>query len=515
MAPSQVKESDRVLDRESLHALLALALGRPVGEVASTDWNSLLAAATRERLLGLTWSRGSDVIRAAAPVEVAKRWQRGALLLGLHARAQLDELAQVVSALSSAGVPAVVLKGAPLAQRIYNDFTLRPTLDSDLFVPVEHRSSTVEVLHEIGWRRTGGQWPEEETFERQVGDETFVLEVHSSPIDDASLDHIALPVEASSVRIAGHAVAAQGGPFLPAYLASHLVKHHEKPLLWAVDFAQLWNALDEVEREEALRAASQVGLQRHLKWAVRLAKDIFLASSSSAAVAEPALRRLQHGLARRSDLGRLRQLVWLSASPSHAYRVLAGRLWPAAWRHGWRAAPAYFSARAVRWAYRHAVFERSAAASLDCGGEPTLSLDDPDCANQLSVALARSHRVWVSSVGQNMAPAIPPYALAGIASHVGRVLAVGDVVMVRSAAGQCTLERVTSLGDDFVRVKSDTHLTTERSVSREAILGLCDLVRVGDDEIPIERRPFGNAGMLRAIVRARFGKPAVAFRHVT
>ena len=506
MSRPQPGESQYWIDGESLRALLALALGRPLPEIR-LRWASLLSLAIRERVAGVIWSRSASAVRKGAPPEIASRWQRCALVLGLHSRRQLKELAAAIRALRAHDVPAVVLKGAPLAQRLYGDFTVRPTLDADLYVPLEHRAAAADALGEIGWRRMSARWPEEEKFERQSGDHTFVLEVHSSPIDDASLDHICFPVEQRPATVGEHTLPAHDGRFLPAYLAAHLLKHHEKPLLWAVDFTVLWSSLDDPTRADAVRAAREVGLQRHLAWAVALAGDIrdagALDVTSSAAVS-----RLQRVLAPKSDLQRVMQLAMLSASPAHACRVVSGRLWPAAWRQGWRAAPAYFAGRAVRWTYRHLVFERPFLADGGLGDERPISFADADCVQRLCTALSESPRVWVSSVGENMTPAVPPYALARIAPLGERPLEVGDVVVIRSAATQCSLERVISLGDELVYVKSDAHLTRECGVSRRAILGVCDVVRVGDQSVPVDRRPFGNLGLMRAIVRARISKAA-------
>src|SRR5207237_10110199 len=94
-------------------------------------------------------------------------------------------------------------KGFPLAQRLYGDFTVRPVLDADLYVPAEQRDIAAGVLGEIGWRCTSGIAPEEERFERSVDTQTFVLEVHSSALDDPLLDHIQFPVEQRRIWVGG------------------------------------------------------------------------------------------------------------------------------------------------------------------------------------------------------------------------------------------------------------------------------------------------------------------------
>ena len=492
-------ESVRTIDPVSLHVLVSLAEGRaPVAEPES--WRALFALARRERVLGLTWSRSSSIIRRSAP-EVAASWQRQALTLGLYGQQQLEELAVAVRALRAAEIAVVVLKGAPLSLRLYGDPTVRPTLDSDLYIPLEQRAESARILANAGWRVTSAQWPEEERLERRVGEHNFVIEVHSSAIDDASLDHIRMPIEYVFMKVGGYELPAHSGPFLPPYLATHLLKHHEKPLLWILDFASLWRSLDEVEQREGRRAARRIGLIRHLEWAIELVHDI-----AAVASAPGAIHSIDRALELKSDFGRVAQLVALSSSPADACRVLAGRIWPPAWRRGWRAAPGYFARRAVAWAYRHLVFESPSGSERSSS---VLSLEQVDCASRLASTLAESQAVWVSSVGQNMAPAVPLFGLARIVSSSRRALKTGDVVVVCSH-GQCTLERVIRLTSDAVIVKPDALMTKEHSVGRDAILGICDLVQVGASRISIERRPYGNIGMMRAILRSRFGALSVA-----
>jgi hypothetical protein len=505
---SKPNESSPPIDGPSLYALIALARGRILSSKPAS-WPTLLTLAQRERVLGLTWSRSGASIRSAAPSDVSARWQRQALAQGLQAQRQLDQLGRTVARLSRDGIAVVVLKGAPLAQRLYADYSVRPTVDADLYIPVEQRLEGARILADLGWRLTSAQWPEEEKFELRIGDECLALEVHSSAIDDASLDHIHIPIEAGSVEVGGYELPAHSGALLPAYLASHLVKHHERPLLWALDVTTLWESLGESERDAARRAASRVGLSRHLDWAVRLAESIGEVSDRGLA-AERALRTVQRALATRGDFGRVAQLVALSSSPAAAFRVIGGRVWPPAWRQGWREAPRYFAHRAVAWAYRHLVFELPTSSTESAVHEPSLSFDDEDCARLLMATLTQSRAVWVSSVGQSMAPAIPLFGSARIVSVSDGAPKIGDVVAIRSSERQCTLERVLRLEGDGIVVKPDAHLTKEHRVPRDAILGICDMVQVGGSLVPIERRPHGNLGMMRAIVRSRFATRSAA-----
>src|SRR5207253_3236092 len=103
------------------------------------------ALAERERLIAIAWRASGEVIRRQAPLAVSAKWQRHAVQLGLHAERQLTLLANATEALSAVGVDVIALKGAPLAQRVYDDFTVRPSLDLDLYVPPSQRGEASRV----------------------------------------------------------------------------------------------------------------------------------------------------------------------------------------------------------------------------------------------------------------------------------------------------------------------------------------------------------------------------------
>src|SRR5205823_6217645 len=129
-------------------------------------------------------------------------------------------------------------------------------------------------------------------------------EVHSSALDDPLLDHIHFPVEQSRAVVGGHWLPAHSGRFVPAYLAAHLAKHHQRPLLWGLDFYSLWSKLDSGEQRDATVAAREIGLERHLQWAVEVAASIG-ACGNDLILAEPALHRLERNLATSGNGGRL------------------------------------------------------------------------------------------------------------------------------------------------------------------------------------------------------------------
>ncbi|HEY2853471.1 MAG TPA: GNAT family N-acetyltransferase [Gemmatimonadaceae bacterium] len=495
MAPSDV---DLRSDVASLHTLLQLAMAAPLTADA-VDWPAVYRLAQRERLLGVAWKANAHVIKRSAPADVVARWQRTAVLLGVSVRQQLELLAESVASLANAGVDVVVLKGAPLAHRLYGDFTVRPTLDMDLYVPADQRARASVTLRELSWRHTAGDAPEEESFERLMGRRCFRLEVHSSALDDPLLEHVRFPVESRPCLVEGHVLPAHDGRFLPGYLAAHLAKHNEQPLLWAVDFSVLWSGLETAAKNLATDAAATCGLGHHLRWAVELAREI-RASVQDDHGAGRSLASLTNRLSPVGDSGRVMRLVSLSDTPRDVVSVVTGRIWPAAWRQGWRHAPAYFGRRAVRWLYRHLTFERpSATAPSDL---PLIRLAHDDTELRLTEAL-RSTPVWLIPSDGTMEPAIPRFAFARVRPLNGETR-IGDVVLVRAANRGCVLRRIVSLGTEGTWVEADAQPKSGLLVPPADVLGICDVIDVNGRQVRIESRPHGNQGLLRAIVRSRF-----------
>jgi hypothetical protein len=211
---------------------------------------------------------------------------------------------------------------------------------------------------------------------------------------------------------------------------------------------------------------------------------------------------LARTLATHGDATRVIRLMSLAASPRAAFSVIAGRVWPVAWRQGWRDAPEYFLRRAIRWTYRHLVFEQPSSAMRREGSGAAIALGAADAEIRLRDAL-RMSSVWIVPGDGAMEPAVPAFGMVRVTSPESRPLRAGDVIVTRGNDGQCTVQRVVSLGVDDVWVKPDAHFKGETAVSRAQLLGVCDLVDVGGRAVPVAERPHGTLGLIRAIARAR------------
>ena len=119
------------------------------------EWQTKVATgaldAPSQRLLALAWHNLKD--QGCDPdspgMKQARRYHR--LAWGRN-KMLFHELAVVLKALSAAGIPAMLLKGAALTARYYKDLGLRPMGDLDILVPTALTEEAIRCLGPLGWK---------------------------------------------------------------------------------------------------------------------------------------------------------------------------------------------------------------------------------------------------------------------------------------------------------------------------------------------------------------------------
>ena len=119
-------------------------------ELASSisDWESFDRVARRQQLRGFVHAALSGA--EAVPNPLKERWAQEArkqLGFNLH---QARETGILQSQLESAGIECIVLKGMPLASRLYGSLSLTRSNDIDLLVRPEQAERALEVLGQQG-----------------------------------------------------------------------------------------------------------------------------------------------------------------------------------------------------------------------------------------------------------------------------------------------------------------------------------------------------------------------------
>lgn len=471
-------------------AALALALGIPI-EGRELSWPLVLRVAQRERCAALAWLRSAAVIRARAPANVVAAWRVEAMSAIDLAEFWQRVLVETLSSLTAEGVQAVVLKGLPLAQRLYGNAAARPCADLDLYVPGPRREAAHRALVAAGWRWRIGVAPGEAGYTTERGRRTVLLEVHSSLLDDPLVAHLPFsPPGARALDLGGVQVAAHDDAQLPAYLATHLAKHAMPPLLWFIDFLELWSALSPAERDAAWAAARVARARRYLAWAVDRSGDI-----AAAARFEPlALARLGIGERGRADGHSAARVARLAAGASDALRVVTGWLSPTRASGEWAALPLLLADRVRKLAWRTLGTRRSYADAEPRPAQVAPSrravvFDARDFHAIVDELSRQDARFSIRATGHSMQPSLAPGTLVMLAPRRERSLTVGDVVLARTKRGTYLLHRVRRIGADWVETQGDANMLPDERVPIGAVAAIAEAVVVDGRErgIPAAR----------------------------
>jgi len=141
------------MNQEEARKLLSAALnGGPLPAQNAESWQALTQAAVREGVAPLWyWNASRHGTLPALPLKAqaelrtayAQSWKANQILL--------LELESLAAELKRAHLPAVLLKGANFALRLYPDLGARPMSDLDLLVPFAQIEQAVEIAKKLGF----------------------------------------------------------------------------------------------------------------------------------------------------------------------------------------------------------------------------------------------------------------------------------------------------------------------------------------------------------------------------
>jgi len=153
---------DKISDPfEQISPELWLMLASAGGDIIKTqnllqqpiNWDWLLQLAVHHRVYPLVYKTLSQLNYPTIPQHVLdllqqKCWQNAILAINMT-----QETIRVAKCFESNSILAIVLKGAPLAWRLYGDITIRPSSDIDILVPFEELEKAISVLETEGYTR--------------------------------------------------------------------------------------------------------------------------------------------------------------------------------------------------------------------------------------------------------------------------------------------------------------------------------------------------------------------------
>ena len=282
--PVSVADVSDAADTADLRQVLqAVVEGRAAG-APPTDWARTLALARLHQLDAFLF----DAV-AAWPAEcrpdaaILSEWarlQRSRIVAAIRMR---EQRAVFLAALNAAGVPAIPLKGAWLAEAVYPDLIQRPMSDMDLLIRPEQLDTAQAVMTALGYaavmENQPGGWGKERLFrhpEWRCGVEIQWTLWHPSHKLTPGQDLARLWDSAEAGRLSGVDV-----PLLPpaahlVYLAYHLQAHQWRfPARAHLDLVLLGRRFATALSAETLEAEARAwGLGFRAPFVWRVAHDL-------------------------------------------------------------------------------------------------------------------------------------------------------------------------------------------------------------------------------------------------
>lgn len=334
----------------------AAAAAAALATAESVDWHELYAVARDNLIAPLLYPalEHMDAVPAWLTTALRQEYEQNALRNTLL----LHEASQVVDALTAAGLPVLVLKGAALAETVYGNVALRPMRDVDLLLHRADVPQALRVLASLGYARDDAEAHaglalayENELLLRKSGRLDFLLEPHwslfDSPFYQETLEMDWFWETAVSFRIGGRPARMLGPEAQLLHLCAHAVLHHGshrggQDWLWHHDVAVLLNhcaqdlawheVLERAQATHLILPLRQVLRQLTAQWGIIVPDPIrqqleeLQPTPAEARVVErltagerPVLQRFWHDLLSTPGWGRRLHYALAQLFPSPAY----------------------------------------------------------------------------------------------------------------------------------------------------------------------------------------------------
>ncbi|AMN43759.1 nucleotidyltransferase domain-containing protein [Rhodoplanes sp. Z2-YC6860] len=291
---------------------------------ASLDWNHFLRVVARHRVTGLVREALSNSL-FVAPENVVAEINSRATRLVRDNLALAAEAIRLQQQFSSAGLPALFIKGSSLAIQAYANLGLRESKDLDLFVPPDLLQDAIKLLESSGYSRVD---PPASASDAQMqlllrlrkdlmyfnSAREIYIELHWRLLSNPYfMDESSLMASSRVVPITGtNALRTLGREDLFAYLCAHGAQHWWYQLKWLADVGALL-AADLDSAEHLYRSAERKGVGQAAAQAILLCERL---------LRTPVPGDLTAFLRKRPWMG------WLEATALHAITAGYGALEP-------------------------------------------------------------------------------------------------------------------------------------------------------------------------------------------
>ena len=244
------------------------------------DWDHLIALASYHGVIPLVRAsllQSETAIPKSARQRLDEDFSACAALSLLYAR----ELARLP--FRANGIPALALKGPPLAVQLYGKTSLRQCRDIDILVPKSELPRAMAVLNASGYRLDDSYTGRDDAVQTDKHllfideDNGAKLELHwaiTLPARHIHLDFETLWSRRDEVSVFGTPVAVPGRSDLPLILSVHGSCHYWTSLKWVCDIAALLQRHPNLDWECVRKRAAIAGCGRVLLVAIALANQL-------------------------------------------------------------------------------------------------------------------------------------------------------------------------------------------------------------------------------------------------
>lgn len=243
---------------------------------AALNWERMAQLLRAHEILPLVYCRLKEFGFYGVPDAVQSGWADLFRHNALRNELLKAELISVLGQLAEAQVPAIPLKGIPLAESLYGDAALRICADIDILVPPQNFKSAFQVLVKSGYRaafrepqfiRLTARYGKDCGLMRQDGARSYPLQLHAGliwggPAERSMAGEIWSEARATTFHGAPAFAFSPEWEFL--YLAVHAARHGLFPLKWLVDIDRLCRR-ESLDWERVKQKATHLGWERVLE----------------------------------------------------------------------------------------------------------------------------------------------------------------------------------------------------------------------------------------------------------
>ena len=253
------------------------------------NWDLLLQMAVHHRVYPLVYKTLNQINNPSIPKHVLDVLQLKYQVNVMQALDITGETIRMVNCFESHGIHVVVLKGAPLAWRLYGDIAIRPSRDIDILIPSEELEKAIKILEDEGYCN---EIPENIMTSRQLqiffksnhnycrhfgylhSKKKILLELHWK------LGYgLPMPTERNikKIEVFGNPIPVLTDDEWLLFLISHGAGHAWFRLRWLVDIAKFMQ-YDGIDWERIVFIAGMAGMQSILNQALIVANQLLAVS---------------------------------------------------------------------------------------------------------------------------------------------------------------------------------------------------------------------------------------------